>query len=50
MGMLQENSLPAPSLRSTRELIQVAKNILGDESDHLEIAKIIEDWSGEIIE
>ena len=50
MGMLQESSLPAPSLRSTRELIQVAKNILGDESDHLEIAKIIEDWSGETIE
>ena len=50
MGMLQENSLPAPSLRSTRELIQVAKNILGDESDHLEIAKILEDWSGETIE
>ena len=50
MGMLQENSLPAPSLRSTRELIQIAKNILGDESDHLEIAKIIEDWSGETIE
>ena len=50
MGMLQESSLPAPSLRSTRELIQIAKNILGDESDHLEIAKIIEDWSGETIE
>ena len=50
MGMLQENSLPAPSLRSTRGLIQIAKNILGDESDHLEIAKIIEDWSGETIE
>ena len=50
MGMLQESGLPAPSLRSTRELIQVAKNILGDESDHLEIAKIIENWSGETIE
>ena len=50
MGMLQESGLPAPSLRSTRELIQVAKNILGDESDHLEIVKIIEDWSGETIE
>ncbi|GIT73062.1 MAG: hypothetical protein Ct9H300mP28_28760 [Pseudomonadota bacterium] len=23
------------------------KKYLGDESDHLEIAKIIEDWSGE---
>ena len=50
MEMLQESGLPAPSLRSTRELIQVAKNILGDESDHLEIAKIIEDWAGEKIE
>ena len=50
MGMLQESSVPAPSLRVTRELIQVAKNILGDESDHLEIAKIIENWSGETIE
>jgi len=50
MGMFQESSIPAPSLRVTREIIQVAKNILGDESDHLEIVKIIEDWSGETIE
>ncbi len=50
MGMLQESNIPAPSLRVTREIIQVAKNILGDESDHLEIVKIIEDWSGETIE
>ena len=50
MEMLQESSIPAPSLRSSRELIQVAKNILGDESDHLEIAKIIENWAGETIE
>jgi hypothetical protein len=48
--MLQESNIPAPSLRVTREIIQVAKNILGDESDHLEIVKIIEDWSGETIE
>ena len=50
MGMLQENAIPAPSLRNTRELIQVAKKILGEEADHLEIAKIIEQWSGETIE
>ena len=50
MGMLKESNIPEPSLRVTREIIQVAKNILGDESDHLEIVKIIEDWSGETIE
>ena len=50
MEILQESNLPAPSLRSTRELIQVAKIILGEESDHLEIVKMLEDWSGETIE
>jgi len=50
MEMLQETSVAAPSLKVTREVIQVAKNILGEESDHLEIVKIIEDWSGEKIE
>jgi 3-hydroxyisobutyrate dehydrogenase-like beta-hydroxyacid dehydrogenase len=50
MEMLQEKSVAAPSLKITREVIQVAKNILGEESDHLEIVKIIEEWSGEKIE
>ena len=50
MEMLQETSVAAPSLKVTREVIQVAKNILGEDSDHLEIVKIIEDWSGEKIE
>ena len=50
MEILQESNLPAPSLRSTRELIQVAKIILGEESDHLEIVKMLENWSGETIE
>ena len=50
MGMLDETSVAAPSLKVTREVIQVAKNILGEDSDHLEIVKIIEDWSGEKIE
>ena len=50
MEILQDSNLPAPSLRSTRELIQVAKIILGEESDHLEIVKMLEDWSEEPIE
>ena len=50
MGMLQESGLPAPLLRATRELVQMAHNAYGDEADHLEIAKMIENWSGEKIE
>ena len=50
MAMLQENGLPAPLLRATRELVQMANNAYGDEADHLEIVKMIEDWSGEKIE
>ena len=48
--MLEETSVAVPSLRVTRKVIWVEKNILGEESDHLEIVKIIEDWSGEKIE
>lgn len=50
LHILARKSVAAPSLKITREVIQVAKNILGEESDHLEIVKIIEDWSGEKIE
>ena len=49
-GNVTGKSVAAPSLKITREVIQVAKNILGEESDHLEIVKIIEEWSGEKIE
>ena len=50
MGMLQESDTPAPLLRATRELVQMANKAYGDEADHLEIAKMFESWSGEKIE
>jgi hypothetical protein len=50
MGMLQESDTPAPLLRATRELVQMANKAYGDEADHLEIAKMVESWSGEKIE
>ena len=49
MGMLQESDTPAPLLRATRELVQMANKAYGDEADHLEIAKMVENWSGEKI-
>ena len=48
--MLEETSVAVPSLRVARKVIWVEKNILGEDSDHLEIIKIIKDRSGEKIE
>jgi|TARA_B110000438_G_C15477773_1_gene505948 hypothetical protein len=48
--MLEETSVSVPSLRVTRKVIWVEKNILGEDSDHLEIIKTIKDRSGEKIE
>ena len=48
--MLEETSVSVPSLRVTRKVIWVEKNILGEDSDHLEIIKTIKYRSGEKIE
>ena len=50
MAMFQDSDTPSPVLRTTREMVQLARKTFGDEVDHLEIAKMVENWSDEKIE
>ena len=46
MEVLDGADLPAPLLRLTHEVYQVAKREIGPEADHAEALKLIERWAG----
>jgi 3-hydroxyisobutyrate dehydrogenase len=45
-GVAREQKVPAPLLQLTADLFRVAHNALGEEADHVEAAKIVEQWAG----
>lgn len=45
-GVAREQKVPAPLLQLTADLFRIAHNALGEEADHVEAAKIVEQWAG----
>jgi len=45
-GVAREQKVPAPLLQLTADLFRIAHNALGDEADHVEAAKLVEQWAG----
>jgi 3-hydroxyisobutyrate dehydrogenase len=45
-GVAREHNVPAPLLQLTADLVRVAHNALGEEADHVEAAKVVEQWAG----
>jgi 3-hydroxyisobutyrate dehydrogenase len=48
-GVAREQKVPAPLLQLTAELFRVAHNALGEEADHVEAVKLLEQWAGQEI-
>src|SRR5829696_2003516 len=48
-GVTREQRVPAPLLQLTADLFRVAHNALGEEADHVEAVKVIEEWAGVVI-
>jgi 3-hydroxyisobutyrate dehydrogenase len=45
-GVAREGKVPAPLLQLTADLFRVAHNALGEEADHVEAVKLVEQWAG----
>jgi 3-hydroxyisobutyrate dehydrogenase len=45
-GVAREQKVPAPLLQLTADLFRIAHNALGEEADHVEAAKVVEQWAG----
>jgi 3-hydroxyisobutyrate dehydrogenase len=45
----REQKVPAPLIQLTADLFRVAHNALGEEADHVETVKLIEQWAGQEI-
>jgi 3-hydroxyisobutyrate dehydrogenase len=45
-GVAREHKVPAPLLQLAADLFRVAHNALGEEADHVEAAKLVEQWAG----
>ena len=45
-GVAREQKVPAPLLQLTADLFRVAHNALGEEADHVEAVKLVEQWAG----
>lgn len=50
MGVLEEEKAPAPLLRLTREVYEMAKRELGGDRDHVEALRLLERWAGREIQ
>jgi len=42
----RENRVPSPLTQTTADLLRVARQALGEEADHVETVKLIEQWAG----
>lgn len=47
--MARELKVPAPLTQLTADLMRVAHNALGEDADHVEAVKVLEQWSGQEI-
>jgi 3-hydroxyisobutyrate dehydrogenase len=45
-GVAREQKVPAPLLQLTADLFRIAHNVLGEEADHVEAVKLVEQWAG----
>ena len=45
-GVAREQKVPAPLLQLTADLFRIAHNALGEEADHVEAARVVEEWAG----
>jgi 3-hydroxyisobutyrate dehydrogenase len=45
----REQKVPAPLMQLTADLFRIAHNALGEEADHVETVKLIEQWAGQEI-
>ena len=45
-GVAREQRVPSPLLQLTSELFRAAHNQLGEEADHVEAVRVIEQWAG----
>lgn len=50
MGVLDKEKAPAPLLRLTREVYEMAKRELGGDRDHVEALRLLERWAGREIQ
>jgi 3-hydroxyisobutyrate dehydrogenase len=48
-GVAREQRVPAPLLQLTADLFRIAHNALGEEADHVEAVKLVEQWAGQTI-
>jgi 3-hydroxyisobutyrate dehydrogenase len=48
-GMARELKVPSPLIQLTADLMRVAHNALGEEADHVEAVKVLEQWAGQEI-
>jgi 3-hydroxyisobutyrate dehydrogenase len=48
-AVAREQKVPAPLLQITADLFRLARNELGEVADHVEAAKIVEQWAGAAI-
>jgi 3-hydroxyisobutyrate dehydrogenase len=45
-GVAREHKVPAPILQLTSDLFRIAHRALGEEADHVEAVKLLEEWAG----
>jgi 3-hydroxyisobutyrate dehydrogenase len=45
-GVAREQKVPAPLLQLTADLFRIAHNALGEEADHVEAVRVVEEWAG----
>ena len=48
-GVAREHKVPAPLLQLAADLFRIAHNSLGEEADHVEAVKLVEQWAGQAI-
>jgi len=48
-GMARELKVPSPLIQLAADLMRVAHNELGEEADHVEAVKVLEQWAGQEI-
>src|SRR3954471_14816322 len=45
-GLARDNRVPAPVTQLTADVFRIARGALGEEADHVEIVKLVEQWAG----
>jgi len=45
-GVARDQKVPAPLLQLAADLFRIAHNALGEEADHVEAVKLVEQWAG----